>query len=57
MSLGFSTWMVPAGQSQTSPEKAFRGTKHLLTRYLGDFGCLGIVLMVEQQKCLNNSSR
>ena len=28
---------------QTSPEKAFRGTKHLLTRYLEDFGCLGEV--------------
>ena len=26
---------------QTPPEKAFRGSKHLLTRYLGDFGRLG----------------
>ena len=26
---------------QTSPEKVFRGSKHLLTRYLEDFGCLG----------------
>ena len=25
---------------QTSPEKAFKGSKHLLTRYLEDFGCL-----------------
>ena len=24
---------------RTSTEKAFRGSKHLLTRYLGDFGC------------------
>ena len=27
---------------QTSSEKAFRGSKHLLTRYLEDFGCLGV---------------
>ena len=27
---------------QTSPEKAFKGAKHLLIRYLEDFGCLGI---------------
>ena len=26
---------------QTPPEKAFRGSKHLVTRYLGDFGRLG----------------
>ena len=26
---------------KTSPEKAFKGSKHLLTRYLEDFGCLG----------------
>ncbi len=26
---------------QTSPEKAFKGSKHLLTMYLEDFGCLG----------------
>ena len=26
---------------QISPEKEFRGSKHLLTRYLEDFGCLG----------------
>ena len=26
---------------QTPPEKAFRGSKHPLTRYLGDFGRLG----------------
>ncbi len=26
---------------QTSPEKAFSGSIHLLTRYLGDCGCLG----------------
>ena len=26
---------------QTSPDKAFRGSKHLLTRYLEDFGRLG----------------
>ena len=30
---------------QTSPEKAFRGSKHLLTRYLGDFGCLGYIII------------
>ena len=27
---------------QTPPEKTFRGSKHLLTRYLEDFGRLGI---------------
>ena len=27
---------------QTPPEKAFRQSKHLLTRYLGNFGRLGI---------------
>ncbi len=26
---------------QTSPEQAFRGSKHLLTRCLEDFGCIG----------------
>ena len=26
---------------QTPPEKVFRVSKHLLTRYLEDFGCLG----------------
>ena len=29
---------------QTPPEKAFRGSKHLLTRYLGDFGRLGNII-------------
>ena len=28
---------------QTPPEKAFRGSKHLLTRYLEDFGRLGFI--------------
>ena len=28
---------------QTPPEKAFRGSKHLLTRYLEDFGRLGYI--------------
>ena len=27
-----------------SPEKAFKGSKHLLTRYLEDFGCVGYIL-------------
>ena len=29
---------------QTPPEKVFRGSKHLLTRYLEDFGRLGFAL-------------
>ena len=29
---------------KTSPEKAFKGSKHLLTRYLEDFGCLGYLV-------------
>ena len=28
---------------QTSHENGFRGSKHLLKRYLEDFGCLGLV--------------
>ena len=31
--------------SQTSPENAFKASKHLLTRYLEDFGCLGIAFI------------
>ena len=29
---------------ETPPEKAFGGSKHLLTRYLGDFGRLGLAI-------------
>ena len=32
---------IPGLNPQTSPEKAFQGSKHLLTKYLDDFGCLG----------------
>ena len=40
---------------QISLEKAFRGSKHLLTRYLEDFGCLGHIAR-ENQRLEDESS-
>ena len=42
---GEDRWLNP----ETSLEKAFKGSKHLLTRYLEDFGCLGYLLCIGQR--------